>query len=64
MVIGNDGNCPDCNEKTVIVRRGTKNVGDDIILLYHTFCLKCQKKVKEGEVKVEVDKYGRTKVEL
>jgi hypothetical protein len=64
MVLGYDGACPVCSDKTVIVKKSQKEVGEDIIVSYRTFCLKCQKVIKEGEAKVKVDKYGRTKVEI
>jgi hypothetical protein len=64
MVIGTDGDCPTCGCKTFIIKRDQKEVGENIILSYHTFCTVCQKKVREGETIVAVDKYGRLKVDI
>lgn len=62
--MGWDGKCPDCGENTAIVRKGTTENAGEVYINYHTFCLKCQKKVSEGETIVKADKYGRMKVDL
>jgi hypothetical protein len=63
--IGFDGACPDCGTSPlpIIQREKTENAGD-IYISYHIYCTKCQKKVKEGVAKLEVDKYGRQRLDI
>ena len=64
MVIGTDGDCPTCGNRTFIIKKSQREEGENIMLSYHTFCTTCQKKVREGETVVTVDKYGRLKVDI
>ena len=63
--IGFDGSCPDCGTPNLpIIQRGKVENKDDIYISYHVYCTKCQKKVKEGEAKLEVDKFGRQRLNI